>query len=246
MTTICWYCSEPVDTNRAVQCPRNYDVKTETYMCEGVFCSYECVVSYIRERIPCRIVANHAYENLIKMLTKANNGKFTAPRRSPHFSQLQRFGGTMTINEFRNHGGEPVIVVEPCSRMIKCGFAVHGIRSSLLDIRSDFERLVEPPLPPSLPPLPPLPPPLPPQQQQTASQKPLVPLPISKFIDRKTKRVRVSTYVPKPPAVNARRFKTQLEHDSLSSQYELQRKQTKTNGVRLFGLLNEKKTKSNT
>lgn len=116
---VCWYCTEPI-TGSVFQCPRSFQEKYNTYIVEGYFCSYACVKSYAIERIHDH-EGNLAALNVDRIARKL--GHKDPIGRSPHWSCLQKFGGYMTIDEFRACGAQDIpTTLPPATRTIVGGF----------------------------------------------------------------------------------------------------------------------------
>lgn len=103
----CWYDTEPLPTPTAdypnfepVRLPRIYHHSTNTFITEGVFCSCSCAVSYAKERLHGPDVGE-SIQLLYAILQKSGNLNIINP--SPHWSLLQKFGGCLTIEQFRKN-----------------------------------------------------------------------------------------------------------------------------------------------
>lgn len=83
----------------------NYDLNE--YYCSGIFCSFECVLSYLMERSNNRTAMLHsnswqAYKKQIQRLPPAIVSKLDPnPRPRPPQDQMEKFGGTLTLEEYR-------------------------------------------------------------------------------------------------------------------------------------------------
>ena len=95
----CYYDTFPFDTP-PVPLPNHYDETTDTYVCDvGIFCSGECAKSYL--------IHNPRHNNAIRLMLLDQILRRMFPNipetihEAPPISMLQRFGGTLTIEEFR-------------------------------------------------------------------------------------------------------------------------------------------------
>lgn len=117
--TVCWYCTEPFQ--KLYQCPRFHDHCTDTYVMEGCFCSYSCAKAYAIETMDRGRTSENActYIDRIARL----HGHKEPVQRSPHWSCLEKFGGYMTIDAFRNCAPHDIpTTVPPASRLVQGGF----------------------------------------------------------------------------------------------------------------------------
>lgn len=93
----CWWCTYPFDT-LPVCAPVNYDTLKDVFHVHGVFCSFECAKTYLVDR-----KSSYVDTSLVTLLNKRLTGKLSRIRCAPSRLSLQRFGGHMTIDEFRAH-----------------------------------------------------------------------------------------------------------------------------------------------
>ena len=130
--TLCWWCSHDIG-NSTVKAPTNFvrarreNVKDTLppfmnpsvnhtpivqYDVEGFFCSFECARSHILSE------KRHNYESAIQTLchmrrvTMKEQGietRCAALKSAPTWKTLKQFGGTLTIEEFRDSDKEWVI-----------------------------------------------------------------------------------------------------------------------------------------
>jgi len=94
----CWWDTCPF-TSHPVSCPVKYDAKRDRFQCEGVFCSYNCALAYGRH-LSCRS-ATFIPQWIRYIRKQIEGGVSTTPKAARHFSLLDKFGGSMTIDEFR-------------------------------------------------------------------------------------------------------------------------------------------------
>lgn len=101
----CWWCCHPIE-GEALHLPVKYDELRDTFHTVGYFCSWPCMKSY-------NLDSNHykMYEvqQNITLMRRRCYGKIQELRCAPKRWQLKVFGGTMTIEEFRGEGDEPLL-----------------------------------------------------------------------------------------------------------------------------------------
>lgn len=87
----CWWCCYPFEWE-SLHYP--YDFSGNTFYTTGHFCSWECMKAYaINKGDQCEFLT---------LMKKRMNGKITHTKRAPSKLCLEMFGGTVTIQEFRN------------------------------------------------------------------------------------------------------------------------------------------------
>jgi hypothetical protein len=127
---MCWWCTEPFEGMRH-GCPVRYREQDDTMFMEGMFCSWNCAVAYakpytdgrVRDKlahwiatIDRRIARAVAADVKMSLLEKEEYEKEVARRLhllptleakiykpAPHWSCLQKFGGVLTIEQFRSN-----------------------------------------------------------------------------------------------------------------------------------------------
>lgn len=76
-------------------------IKNGYFETDGVFCSFNCCKSYIKENIH-----NTLYQNsellLLKLYNKLFNTQIIEIKSAPHWRLLKKYGGTLNIESFRN------------------------------------------------------------------------------------------------------------------------------------------------
>lgn len=95
----CYWCCHPIE-NRTYGMPYKYNVKTDTYVSFGNFCSLECANAY---NFSSHCGSDKVWEinSLIQMLNK-HYGCNKAVRPAPSRFLLKFFNGPLTIEEFRS------------------------------------------------------------------------------------------------------------------------------------------------
>jgi hypothetical protein len=95
--TKCWWCKYIFD-NPALQLPEDY--YNETFFCIGHFCSYNCMKSY---NLDLNDSLTYKRESLINLLYYLTYSEYKQINVSPHWITLIDFGGTLTIEKFREN-----------------------------------------------------------------------------------------------------------------------------------------------
>jgi hypothetical protein len=95
----CYWCCHPIN-NRTYGMPYKYNVKTDTYILFGNFCSLECANAY-NFSSHCGSYKVWEINSLIQMLSK-HFGISHPVRPAPSRFLLKIFNGPMTIEEFRS------------------------------------------------------------------------------------------------------------------------------------------------
>jgi len=125
----CWWCRNliPSDT-QIIGCPLKYS--NEIFTCEGCFCSFNCVKAYIED-------INHfniKYRESIGLLTLLYSKTFsqdilyTTIYPAPHWSLLKEYGGSLSIEQFRNefqrikYYGPSGLVIRDITKYMKSAF----------------------------------------------------------------------------------------------------------------------------
>ena len=97
--SVCWWCTfEIPEENLPVSAPTYFNEIRNEFKVHGIFCCFECAKSYLIDR-------NDSYvdTSLITLLNKRLTGSISRINCAPPRIALKKFGGTMTINEFREN-----------------------------------------------------------------------------------------------------------------------------------------------
>ena len=94
----CWWCTYPFDTY-PVYLPTKFDHKKEIFHVKGVFCSFECSLSYSMkiERNNNSFLINFLHKRIL------NSKGIGNIRCAPPKEILEKFGGPINIKEFRSN-----------------------------------------------------------------------------------------------------------------------------------------------
>lgn len=96
----CWYCCHQF-TSIPVFIPIGWNDRKDMFYLTGNFCSWNCAKSYV---IMCRYTAKPSSISWLGLLCKRicfPSKKFEGIRPAPPKEHLQMFGGTLSIDEFR-------------------------------------------------------------------------------------------------------------------------------------------------
>lgn len=97
--TVCWWCTYKFHTI-PVCVPYKFDDKRCIFSLEGYFCSWQCGKAYVLDK-------NSADKfnqcTLITLLHKRMSGKITSVKSAPSRFDLEKFGGHLTIEQFRQN-----------------------------------------------------------------------------------------------------------------------------------------------
>jgi hypothetical protein len=98
----CWWCCHDFDTT-PIGMPVDFDKKTKKFRVKGIFCSFACMMSYKDDK------RKDGIEYLIKYLHKCLTGDGMYNQKlhpAPPRWSLKKFGGELTIDEFRSSTNE--------------------------------------------------------------------------------------------------------------------------------------------
>tara|TARA_Y100000389_G_C17468180_1_gene527683 strand:- start:2886 stop:3530 length:645 start_codon:yes stop_codon:yes gene_type:complete len=93
----CWWCTYPFD-HTPISVPFKYDEKRCKFHIEGYFCSWQCGKAYVLAK---NTADMYNQCTLITLLQKRFSGSIKSIRAAPSRFALEKFGGKMSIEEFR-------------------------------------------------------------------------------------------------------------------------------------------------
>jgi hypothetical protein len=129
----CFWCCHPIE-GEALHLPFKYDDRREEFKTYGHFCSWACIKAYNIDKASPRW---GEIQSLITMMRLKMYGKISPCPRAPKRECLQVFGGTMSIEDFRNCKDPPHIRIPP-SILIEYKpevYSMHkGIESSVSEL----------------------------------------------------------------------------------------------------------------
>jgi hypothetical protein len=95
----CWWCCHDLDINKPpIPLPVKYDDIKKTFKCRGVFCSFNCCLSYsVRFREGSTSLVYYLYKRMYGLKVNEIDLKRAPPRET-----LQKFGGFLSIDAYRS------------------------------------------------------------------------------------------------------------------------------------------------
>jgi hypothetical protein len=99
----CWWCRNTIPSDfQIIGCPLKYT--NESFICEGCFCSFNCVKAYIEDINHFNIKYRESIGLLTLLYSKTFNQDilYSTIYPAPHWSLLKEYGGNLTIEQFRN------------------------------------------------------------------------------------------------------------------------------------------------
>lgn len=106
--SLCWYCAHPAE--RMLPMPVGYDPRTDVFRVMGSFCGFPCMKSFNLERDS---YLKHVNASTISLFAKRCTGGAKRIRLAPPRAALRAFGGSLSIEEFRDEGGPDWAVPPP-------------------------------------------------------------------------------------------------------------------------------------
>ena len=105
----CWWCCHPFKTC-PIGMPKKFDSIKERYEVVGCFCSFACVIAYMKDQSSTSKYNYSIIASFYKMLTDDKTRQlFKTPlEAAPSRFTLQIFGGVLTIDQFRHASKEGV------------------------------------------------------------------------------------------------------------------------------------------
>lgn len=95
----CWWCCHQPHGD-ILQMPVAHNRRTDSFVLKGCYCSWECMKAHVSEKASER--QRGTINGNIMLLRRRMYGRGTVKCvPAPHFSRLERFGGDMDIEKFR-------------------------------------------------------------------------------------------------------------------------------------------------
>jgi hypothetical protein len=91
----CWWCCHPIENGADIGMPMRYDPVKKSFETYGYFCGPACIRSYNHNEP----MAKKANQTMLISMYINDTCDYAPPRQ-----MLDKFGGTMTIEEFRAQG----------------------------------------------------------------------------------------------------------------------------------------------
>jgi len=116
----CWWCCHQFDT-RPMLLPLKYNSVKDEFICKGVFCSFSCTKAYISNmnNVNCIVMM----QNLKLMSKRMGYSLYDRILSAPPRETLKKFGGYMTIDEFRKKSKDhlKVTIMETKQKIVNFG-----------------------------------------------------------------------------------------------------------------------------
>jgi ribonuclease HII len=104
---LCWHCSHAIESVEPIPLPIQYDERLDRFTTMGQFCSFECAKGFNRDSKHYR---SGERGMLLARMKRRATGKYTKTIPAPPRQVLRVFGGTMSIEEFRNMSKRRMLV----------------------------------------------------------------------------------------------------------------------------------------
>ena len=99
MTEVCcWWCCHAADNLLGM--PTNYNKYAGTFQTKGYFCSWSCMKAYIMDNN--NDILAGKLNSYMFLMRKTMYNVCTPVAKAPNRTRLERFGGDMSIEEFRS------------------------------------------------------------------------------------------------------------------------------------------------
>jgi len=117
---VCWWCVHSLPQRPCIHLPVKYEEKLNRFTTIGNFCSWQCAKAYALDANSSK---SGEIQSFLSMMRLRAFGKFVPLWPAPKRQFLKCFGGTMSIEEFRTHGG----LVEPPQLFFPIQKQVHPV-----------------------------------------------------------------------------------------------------------------------
>lgn len=108
---VCWWCTYELPHLPCLHIPVKYDDMRKQFTTIGNFCSWECTKAYAKDMKTARWAEISSF---ISMMRLNALGKYVPLFAAPKRETLKKFGGKLTIEEFRGcFGGPPPSIFFP-------------------------------------------------------------------------------------------------------------------------------------
>ena len=97
--TCCWWCCHEIDSE-PLNLPHKYNSRTNRFYTMGYFCSWSCMKAFNIDHFPSNKTAKTSQN--ITLMRKRSGEKIESVIPAPSRYSLKKFGGTLTIEEFRS------------------------------------------------------------------------------------------------------------------------------------------------
>lgn len=96
---LCWWCCHEI-LDKEFHLPYKYEEERRKFHTRGHFCSWSCAKAHALDTYGLTIGGQMS--ELLTLMKKHSTGKLDGILKAPNKYLLKEFGGTMTIEEFRN------------------------------------------------------------------------------------------------------------------------------------------------
>lgn len=97
----CWWCTEPFK-GMIYHSPERYIRSTKQFEVTGCFCGFECVLAFKVSYSKSIELVNPFVFQYIRSICKMGFSESVNIKKAQHFTLLKKYGGTLTIEEFRD------------------------------------------------------------------------------------------------------------------------------------------------
>ena len=101
----CWWCRHSLPKEwHPLGLPLNFKKEVNEFMCEGIFCSFNCIMAYLNDTNNNNIKYRECgmYVTLLYRVVFGKSCWLEKIIPSPSWKNLKEYGGRLTIDEFRN------------------------------------------------------------------------------------------------------------------------------------------------
>ena len=139
----CWWCCHPIH-GESLALPFKYDSRLDSFKSKGFFCSWECMRTYVLNE-----TETDKYVMLIMLRRQKMGMKKHNIKRAPPRQALKVFGGTLSIEEFRegsdnywvNIPGESILIqsLEPRKKRVMEAPTIERKKQHMTDINNAYQ-----------------------------------------------------------------------------------------------------------
>lgn len=99
----CWYCRHNVPSDwHPLGIPIKFSKEQNTFECDGIFCSFNCIVAYLQEHNQYRYKDSNVLLLMMYRHIFKKHRDITKIVPSPSWKLLKEYGGHLSIDEYRN------------------------------------------------------------------------------------------------------------------------------------------------
>jgi len=100
----CWYCRHTIPSDwhpLGIPIKHRVEQSIDTFECEGVFCSFNCVVAYLQEHAEYRYKDSSVILLMLFRKVMQHHKPLNTIVPSPSWKLLKEYGGHLTVEEYR-------------------------------------------------------------------------------------------------------------------------------------------------